>query len=124
QQSSQCEAICDRKWMRQPGRGRARCGMQCDRLDRAGGVEDARRLPAVDLVNQTIRKRYHEQVTVRPSQQVGDDTEVPAEKEAFAFRDIELADIVGDPIGKTRIVDGDVRAVSGQLEAEQMPALE
>src|SRR6266699_918838 len=76
-------------------------------------------LRPVDLIDQTVGKRYHEQVAVRPGQHVGNDAEVSAEEQSFTFRNVKLADIVGDAIRKTRIVDGDVRAIGGQFEAEQ-----
>ena len=81
-------------------------------------------LAPVNFVNQSICKRHHEEIAVRSGLQIGHNTEVPAEEQSFTFRNVELADIVSHSIGKAGIVDGDARAIGGQFEAEQVPALE
>jgi len=68
------------------------------------------------------------QPTMRVNQliihEIGHDTEVSAEQQAFAFRDVELAHIVGDMVRESRIIERDVRAICRQLEAEQVAALQ
>src|SRR4051812_45904062 len=77
-----------------------------------------------DLVHGTIGERNDVEVAVRPGEESGADAEVPPEEEALALRPLVLVEVVGDPVEKTRVVDGDPLAVAGQLEAEQIAVLE
>src|SRR4051812_4026470 len=77
----------------------------------------------IDFVHGTIGKRNDVEVAVRPGEKGGADAEVPPEEEALALGPVVLGEVVGDPIEKTRVVDGDPLAVAGQLEAEQIAVL-
>src|SRR5918999_4650205 len=75
-----------------------------------------------DLVNLPVAERDHEQVAVWSGLDVGADAEVPADQERLAFGDLELVEVVRDPVLDPRVVDGDAPPVAGQVEVEQVPA--
>src|SRR2546425_12624310 len=66
-----------------------------------------------DLVNGAVRERDHEQVAVGPGLDVSADPEVPADEQAFAFGDVEFAEVVGHAVLQPGIVDADLAAVCG-----------
>jgi hypothetical protein len=69
-----------------------------------------------------VVKRHDEEVTVRSGLDVGHDPEVTAEHEAFTFSHLVEGQVVGNAIGKPRVVDGDLLAIAGEIEPEQRPA--
>src|SRR4030095_8883015 len=78
-------------------------------------------LPPVDLMDRALRQGHHEQVAVRTGLDVGHDPEVRPDEQALALGDVELVAVVCDPVGQPRVVDGDLPAVAGQVEMEQVP---
>src|SRR5436190_14781876 len=75
-----------------------------------------------DLVNRAIRKRYDEEISIRTGLQVGGNAEIRAEKQRLAFRDVEFAQVVGDAIVESRIVDADLLTIAREIKVEQMSA--
>src|SRR5262245_31512049 len=87
-----------------------------------------------NLVDSAIRERDEEQIAVRAGLDVGDDSEVLAEQQAFALDDgpsvrrgvgcRRLIEIVSDGVFDPRIIHADFLSVAGQVEAPQEAPLE
>src|SRR5436309_13332541 len=59
-------------------------------------------------------------MTVRRRLDVGRHSEVPADQETLAFGDVVLRVVVGDAVLEAWVVDADLRAVSRQVEVEEI----
>src|SRR6266480_7896873 len=81
-------------------------------------------LRSKNLVDRAVRERDDEEISVGSSVNVGADAEVSSKQQAFTLGDVELVEVVGDAIFQSWIIDGDVPAVAGEIEAEQGPSLD
>ena len=66
-----------------------------------------------DFVDDAVRERHHEQITVRSGLDIGADAKPGANRKAFALRDVELGRVVGNLIGEPGIGGGNLLAVAG-----------
>lgn len=51
-------------------------------------------------------------------------TEVSPDEQAFAFGDVELVAVVGDPVLESGVVDADLCTAAGQVEVKEVPTFE
>src|SRR5688572_4532707 len=76
------------------------------------------------FVHRTVTDRHDVDVSVWTASHVGNDTEVCSRKKRFTFRDIELSDIVSDPVLQARIIKRYLIAVSRKPETEEVTSLQ
>src|SRR5687768_2481805 len=73
-----------------------------------------------DLVDRPVGDRHHEEVAVWTGLDVGEHTEVPADEQALALRNVVLGRVVRDLVRETRIIRRDLLTVAGELEPEEV----
>jgi hypothetical protein len=78
----------------------------------------------VDLVDRACLVRQEEEVAVRPGEDLDEDPEVPADEQALALDDVPRVGVVGDEVLEPRVADLDARPISGEVEVEEVAALE
>src|SRR6266496_5389240 len=80
--------------------------------------------PFKDLVYRAVRQRDDKEISVGSSVNVGTDAEVSSKQQGFTLGDVELEHVVGDAIFQSWIIDGDLTAVAGEIEPEQVSSQE
>src|SRR5262245_17139298 len=79
---------------------------------------------AKDLVDRSTRQRDDVKRAARTRLDVGAHPKAGTEPHRLTFGRIELGQIVGDPILEARIIDADLAAIAGQVEAKEIAVVE